>query len=101
MERVGPNHVVRRGSRRNQAVFFCILGLPALSLGASAVPATEPTCSIRPVPAIGMWYTVWWTKDDHFKRWVNCHVLPTRGPYTAGDPTGHCRPLRSASRSRC
>lgn len=86
MERVGPNHAVRRGSRSNQAVFLCILGLPALSLAASAVPATEPTCSIRPVPAIGMWYTVWWTKDDQFKHWVNCHVLPTRGPYTAGDP---------------
>ncbi|MGQ9651259.1 MAG: hypothetical protein ACUVXJ_14210 [Phycisphaerae bacterium] len=86
MQAFKRNHTVRHGSRTNRAVFLCILGLPALSPAASAVPATEPGRSIKPVPAIGMWYTVWWTKDDQFKHWVNRHVLPTRGPYTAGDP---------------
>jgi len=33
-----------------------------------------------------MWLTVWWTKDDQFRHWVNCHRLPVGGPYTAGDP---------------
>ena len=37
-------------------------------------------------PQFGLWYTVWWTKDDQFRHWVNCHRLPARGRYTAGDP---------------
>ncbi len=37
-------------------------------------------------PAIGLWYTAWWTKDDQFHHWSDCHVLPLRGPYEAGDP---------------
>lgn len=37
-------------------------------------------------PKIGLWYTAWWTKDDQFHHWDHCHILPTRGRYTAGDP---------------
>jgi hypothetical protein len=33
-----------------------------------------------------IWHTVWWTQDDQFRHWTNCHVFPTRGRYTAGDP---------------
>jgi hypothetical protein len=39
-----------------------------------------------PRPAFGLWYTVWWTKDDQFHHWSNCHHFPVRGRYTAGDP---------------
>lgn len=44
-----------------------------------------------------MWYTAWWTKDDQFRHWGNCHRLPVGGPYTAGDPAiiaAHYRQLR-------
>jgi hypothetical protein len=37
-------------------------------------------------PRLGLWYTVWWTQDDQFRHWTNCHRLPTRGRYSAGDP---------------
>lgn len=37
-------------------------------------------------PAIGMWYTAWWTQDDQYHHWRHCHVFPSRGWYTAGDP---------------
>lgn len=37
-------------------------------------------------PHLGMWYTVWWTEDDQYRHWVNCHHFPTRGRYTSGDP---------------
>jgi len=37
-------------------------------------------------PGIGLWCTVWWTQDDQCRHWTNCHVFPTRGRYTAGDP---------------
>jgi hypothetical protein len=33
----------------------------------------------------GLWLTVWWTRDDQFHHWTNCHVFPARGLYTAGD----------------
>lgn len=36
-------------------------------------------------PRIGLWLTVWWTGDDQFHHWSNCHVLPARGRYTSGD----------------
>jgi hypothetical protein len=52
------------------------------ALAAENVPATTRPCS----PAIGMWYTAWWTKDDQFSHWARCHRLPARGRYTAGDP---------------
>ena len=52
--------------------------------GAAAATTIE-----RVAPAhtqFGLWYTVWWTKDDQYKHWTNCHRLPVRGRYTAGDP---------------
>lgn len=64
----------------------CGLVLLPVCLAGSVAAAAEPAHSIKSGPSIGMWYTVWWTKDDQFKHWVNCHVFPTRGPYTAGDP---------------
>lgn len=54
--------------------------VPCAAAGAE-LPASQPA-----LPAIGMWYTVWWTKDDQYRHWCNCHRLPTRGRYTAGDP---------------
>jgi hypothetical protein len=35
---------------------------------------------------LGLWYTVWWTADDRYRHWVNCHRFPARGRYDAGDP---------------
>jgi hypothetical protein len=60
---------------------FCFF-TPALPVATCAEPASRPAA----VPSIGLWYTAWWTKDDQFRHWSNCHVFPTRGRYTAGDP---------------
>ncbi len=68
----------------------CIVGMlwPAASCltAGAAAPASVPAASATAAPALGMWYTVWWTKNDEYHHWRNCHVLPVRGPYTAGDP---------------
>jgi len=53
---------------------------------ASTVLAESSGPRPQPRPALGMWYTVWWTADDQYRHWVNCHVFPVRGRYTAGDP---------------
>lgn len=37
-------------------------------------------------PQVGLWYTVWWTQDDQYRHWTNCHVFPVRGRYSAGAP---------------
>lgn len=37
-------------------------------------------------PQVGLWLSVWWTKDDQFHHWANCTRLPSGGRYTAGDP---------------
>jgi hypothetical protein len=37
-------------------------------------------------PAIGLWYTAWWTSDDACHHWSDCQRLPVLGRYTAGDP---------------
>jgi hypothetical protein len=55
------------------------------ALGAAETPAA-PSAAGDLRPRIGMWYTVWWTADDACRHWVNCHRLPARGRYTAGDP---------------
>lgn len=60
--------------------------LPAL-LVAGCLPTlaqTEAPAGRR--PALGLWYTVWWTADDQFGHWSDCHVMPLRGRYEAGDP---------------
>ena len=67
----------------------CALRLRAalLVLLAIVLPAaaeTRPT-SVSARPQFGLWYTVWWTADDQFRHWTNCHRFPTRGRYTAGD----------------
>ena len=36
-------------------------------------------------PKIGLWYTAWWTSDDAFRHWTNCHRFPVLGHYSAGD----------------
>ena len=52
-----------------------------------AAVATLPAQAADPLrPATGLWYTAWWTKDDQFRHWSDCGVLPLRGPYEAGDP---------------
>jgi hypothetical protein len=60
----------------------------AVCAGAPGLPAsdagTDALQSLR--PQIGLWYTVWWTNDDQFHHWENCHVFPARGRYSAGDP---------------
>ena len=52
--------------------------------GSTARRALDPAQGLR--PGFGLWYTVWWTKDDQFRHWTNCHRFPTRGRYSAGDP---------------
>ncbi len=37
-------------------------------------------------PQIGLWYTPWWTSDDAYRHWTNCHRFPVLGRYSAGDP---------------
>ncbi len=66
--------------------FLLVWGLLISLLPSADVLAAESIPADRTAPAIGMWYTVWWTKDDQFRHWVNCHLFPTRGRYTAGDP---------------
>ena len=58
--------------------------LPGGAAEARHEPSPPPTRTPR--PQLGLWYTVWWTKDDQFQHWTNCHVFPARGRYTAGDP---------------
>ncbi len=59
-----------------------VLCMVAGMLASAAAAAADD----RPAPVFGMWYTVWWTKDDQFRHWSNCHVMPVRGRYSAGDP---------------
>lgn len=75
------------------AIFLTILALAVAPSAPAAPPPPQPADTSHPPavsrplrPAIGMWLTVWWTKDDQFRHWVNCHRLPVGGPYTAGDP---------------
>ena len=58
----------------------------ALVLSAELGAAPEVRAVEKPAaaPRIGLWYTVWWTQDDQFHHWTNCHVFPSRGRYTAG-----------------
>ncbi|NLX24071.1 MAG: hypothetical protein GXY55_20670 [Phycisphaerae bacterium] len=57
------------------------------ALAVSVTTAADPPARQAEVrPAIGMWLTVWWTEDDQYRHWVNCHRFPSRGRYTAGDP---------------
>lgn len=51
----------------------------------AAVPGAR-AAETPPRPGIGLWYTVWWTQDDRFHHWANCHRFPARGRYSAGDP---------------
>jgi hypothetical protein len=48
--------------------------------------AGEKSLAEKVRPQIGLWYTVWWTKDDQYHHWTNCHRFPVRGRYSAGDP---------------
>jgi hypothetical protein len=44
-------------------------------------------CPAAEIPTkFGLWLTVWWTQDDQFHHWTNCHRFPSRGRYTSGDP---------------
>jgi hypothetical protein len=63
---------------------FLIAGAVALVLVVTGGRAAEPSASTR--PQFGLWYTAWWTADDQFHHWRNCHRLPVRGRYSAGDP---------------
>ncbi len=56
-----------------------------LSTALRAVPEVLVVENPPPAPKIGLWYTVWWTQDDQFHHWTNCHLFPRRGRYTAGD----------------
>lgn len=75
-------NTTRRYNRFRIAFATC---LPLL-FASIALPALAAPPVSAPKPAIGMWYSLWWTKDDQFHHWVNCHCLPVGGPYTAGDP---------------
>lgn len=51
----------------------------------AAVVLAQPTNVQTKRIQIGLWYTVWWTADDQFRHWTNCHRFPVRGRYTVGD----------------
>lgn len=77
---------------QNRSLWALLIGA-ALGVQAGARPATGTNAPPAPAatrsqatPRFGLWYTVWWTKDDQFHHWVNCQRLPVRGRYTAGDP---------------
>jgi hypothetical protein len=55
------------------------IALACLAAPGGADPQAAP-------PAIGLWYTAWWTSDDAFHHWSDCQRLPVLGRYTAGDP---------------
>jgi hypothetical protein len=59
---------------KSLAAFLLVLWLGFSALGADSKPR------------IGLWYTVWWTSDDAFRHWTNCHRFPVLGCYTAGAP---------------
>jgi hypothetical protein len=61
-------------------ILFTLLVLSIVSAFPEGGSAAE---TVR--PQIGLWYTVWWTKDDQFHHWTNCHRFPVRGRYTVGD----------------
>lgn len=59
----------------------------SLALTAAEPPAATTAHSAATLrPCLGLWYTVWWRKDDQFQHWTNCHLLPVRGRYSAGEP---------------
>lgn len=72
-----------RSDKRNTVILSAILHAAALLAPAWADETQEKE---PPSPRFGLWYTAWWTQDDQFRHWVNCHRLPVRGRYTAGDP---------------
>ena len=66
-------------------LWLLVTGLVAgRTLGGAAETTVEPAA--RTHTQFGLWYTVWWTADDQFRHWTNCHRFPVRGRYTAGDP---------------
>lgn len=72
----------------------------ALILMAGLTPMVglaQPMDAARARPAIGLWYTAWWTADDQYEHWSRCERLPTIGRYGAGDSTviaDHCAQFR-------
>ena len=54
----------------------------ATALGGSCALASADEAQ----PRVGLWLTVWWTKDDQFHHWANCTRMPRGGRYTSGDP---------------
>ncbi|HOW70148.1 MAG TPA: hypothetical protein PKY77_06050 [Phycisphaerae bacterium] len=64
---------------------FQLICLAATALHTGPTLA-QPPRETNITPAIGMWYTVWWTQDNRYHHWTHCHVFPARGWYTAGDP---------------
>jgi len=61
-------------------IIAALFGLAALL---AELPAPASADETR--PQVGLWLTVWWTKDDQFHHWANCTRLPTAGRYSAGD----------------
>jgi len=62
------------------------MGMSAGLLAVALIGSQGAVCDAAPRPMIGLWYTAWWTADDQFNHWADCHVLPLRGQYGAGDP---------------
>src|SRR6266513_2020678 len=68
-----------------EVIALHLAALLALRTAGSFAAQEKPAASdVR--PKLGLWYTVWWTADDQFGHWTNCHRFPVRGRYTAGDP---------------
>src|ERR1041385_1050254 len=81
-----PSRSMRSAALDRVAPATLPAAIAVLSAILSAGPraAADPGDEVR--PRIGLWYTVWWTEDDRFHHWVNCHRFPVRGRYSAGDP---------------
>jgi hypothetical protein len=62
--------------------FFAALGCVVLL----APGAKSAQNQVSTGPRLGLWLTVWWTKDDQFHHWANCHRFPILGRYGSGDP---------------
>lgn len=70
-----------------RALFFLVCALFPLASPLTAVLAA--VVDLGPAvhkPRIGLWYTAWWTREDQFRHWTNCHRFPVRGRYGSGEP---------------
>ena len=66
--------------------FLLLEGTAANALAEGNNGGSHAGVSTANKPAIGLWYSTWWTKDDQFHHWSRCQRMPVRGRYGAGEP---------------